>query len=384
MNLVKAFQQRLGWKIFISYVIVIAVLIIVLISAAIFVAPSAFSRHVAAMEQVEVAPPEDGGGSVDLEADLLANFREAINESLALAALAALIAAVSVSAFVSRRIVAPIREMMLASRHVAEGHYKERVELPGGMEGTQPDELGQLALSFNQMADRLQHTEEMRRRLIGDVAHELRTPLTTIQGSMEGLIDGILPAEDHVFQNIHREATRLQNLVRDLQALSKAESGTLVFNPEPVAPLDLVRRACARLERQYEEKGVGLLNEVPQHLPQVMVDEDRVGQVLLNLLGNALQYTPNGGQVRISAKQHAGFVEFSVTDDGIGIAREHLPHLFTRFFRVDKSRSRVGGGSGVGLTIARQLVEASGGRIWVHSAGPGKGSTFSFTLPVAM
>lgn len=384
MNLVKAFQQRLGWKIFISYVVVIAVLIIVLISAAIFVAPSAFSRHVAAMEQMAVTSSTDSASNADLEADLLANFRKAINESLALAAAAALIAAISVSVFVSRRIVAPIREMMYASRHIAEGHYDERVELPGGIEGAQPDELGQLALSFNQMADKLQHTEEMRRQLIGDVAHELRTPLTTIQGSLEGLIDGILPAEDHVFQNIHREATRLQNLVRDLQALSNAESGALAFDPEPVAPVDLVRRACTRLERQYEEKGVGLVNEVPQHLPLVMVDEDRIGQVLLNLLGNALQYTPGGGQVRISARQHTGFVEFSVTDDGIGIAREHLPHLFTRFFRVDKSRSRVGGGSGVGLTIARQLVEASGGRIWVHSAGPGKGSTFSFTLPVAI
>jgi histidine kinase len=274
--------------------------------------------------------------------------------------------------------------MMVASRRIAEGHYDERVQLPGGLVGAQPDELGELALSFNQMADRLQNTEEMRRQLIGDVAHELRTPLTTIQGSMEGLIDGILSPEDQVFQNVHREAERLQNLVRDLQALSKAESGALEFDSRPVYPIDLTGKACSQLERQYHEKGVELKNEVSGELPKVIVDEDRIGQVLLNLLGNALQYTPRGGQVRISAEQRGSFVEFSVEDSGVGLDHEHLPHVFTRFYRVDKSRSRVGGGSGIGLTIAKNLVEASGGQIWVHSPGIGKGSTFSFTLPQAM
>jgi two-component system sensor histidine kinase BaeS len=384
VNLLDTVRRHLGWKIFISYLVVIVVLIIVMISAAIFVAPSAFNRHLAAMEQMATATPADPGEGLDLEADLFANFREAINESLTIATVAALIAAITVSVFVSRRIVAPTRDMMVTSRRIAEGHYDERVELPGGLVGEQPDELGELALSFNQMADRLQNTEEMRRRLIGDVAHELRTPLTTIQGSMEGLIDGIFPAEDQVFQNVHREAERLQNLVRDLQALSKAESGALEFDPRSVKPMDLIGKACSQLERQYHEKGVELKNEVSGELPRVMADEDRIGQVLLNLLGNALQYTPSSGRVRISASQRGSFVEFSVEDSGIGIDPEHLPHVFTRFYRVDKSRSRVGGGSGIGLTIAKNLVEASGGRIWVHSPGVGKGSTFYFTLPKAM
>ncbi len=384
MTLISAIRRYLGWKIFISYLIVIVVLIIVMISAAVFVAPSAFNRHLMAMEQMTTETPTDTGESLDLESDLFANFREAINESLTIATVAALIVAIIVSIFVSRRIVSPIRDMMVASRRIADGHYDERVELPGGLVGAQPDELGELALSFNQMADKLQNTEEMRRQLIGDVAHELRTPLTTIQGSMEGLIDGILPAEVHIFQNVHREAERLQSLVRDLQALSKAESGALEFEPRPVKPIDLVGKACSQLERQYHEKVVGLTNEVPDELPRVMADEDRIGQVLLNLLGNALQYTPSGGQARISATQRGSFVEFSVEDSGIGIDPEHLPHVFTRFYRVDKSRSRVGGGSGIGLTIAKNLVEASGGRIWVRSPGVGKGSTFFFTLPEAM
>ena len=383
MTLIDAIRRYLGWKIFISYLVVIVVLIIVMISAAIFVAPSAFNRHLTAMEQMTTTSPTDPSESTDLESDLFANFREAINESLTIATVAALIAAIIVSVFVSRRIVAPIRDMMVASRRIAEGHYDERVELPGGLVGTQPDELGELALSFNQMADRLQNTEAMRRQLIGDVAHELRTPLTTIQGSMEGLIDGILPAEDQVFLNVHREAERLQNLVRDLQALSKAESGALEFDPQPVKPMDLIGKACSQLERQYHEKGVELVNEVSGELSRVMADEDRIVQVLLNLLGNALQYSPSGGLVRISASERDSHIEFSVEDTGIGIDAEHIPHVFTRFYRVDKSRSRVGGGSGVGLTIAKNLVEASGGRIWAHSPGLGQGSTFSFTLPKA-
>lgn len=384
MNLIDAFRRHLGWKIFLSYLVVIVVLIIVMITAAVFVAPSAFNRHLAAMEQMATTTPEDSGDGLDLEADLFENFREAIDESLAIATAAALFAAITVSIFVSRRIVAPVRDMMLASQRIAAGHFDERVDLPGGLAGEHHDELGELALSFNQMADRLQNTEEMRRRLIGDVAHELRTPLTTIQGSMEGLIDGILPLEDELFQNVHREAERLQNLVRDLQTLSKAESGALEFDPEPVRPSDLVGNVSSQLERQYHEKGVELTIEVNDQLPSVMADEDRIGQVLLNLLGNALQYTPAGGQVRISASQGGSDVEFSVQDSGIGIGPEHLPHVFTRFYRIDKSRSRVAGGSGIGLTIAKNLIEASGGRIWVHSSGAGKGSTFYFTLPQAM
>ncbi|MFA9406936.1 MAG: HAMP domain-containing protein, partial [Anaerolineales bacterium] len=191
MNLLASIRRHLGWKIFISYLVVILVLIIVMVSAAIFVAPSAFDRHLTAMEQMTAEDSTGDGEVTDLEADLFANFRVAINESLRLATIAAFIAAVTVSIFVSRRIVAPIRSMMNASQRIADGHYDERVDLPGGNIGEETDELGQLALSFNQMAEKLQHTEEMRRQLIGDVAHELRTPLTTIQGSMEGLIDGV-------------------------------------------------------------------------------------------------------------------------------------------------------------------------------------------------
>jgi histidine kinase len=383
MTWIVSFRRHLGWKILVSYLVVILVLITVMVSAAVFAAPSAFDRHLTVMEQMISGDPAAEGDGADLEADLLANFLTAINEALLLATGAAFAAAISISIFITRRIVAPIQRMMTASQSIADGHYDERVELPGGIVGEQMDELGQLALSFNRMAEKLEHTEEMRKRLIGDVAHELRTPLTTIQGSMEGLIDGVLPPDEEVFQNIHREATRLQSLVRDLQELSKVEAGSMRVDPEPVSPVELTRKACTLLERQFEEKGVRLQHEVSEELPLVLADSDRIGQVLLNLIGNALQYTPSDGWVRVTAFVGAAVVRFSVADSGIGIDSEHLPHVFTRFYRVDKSRSRVAGGSGIGLTIAKHLVEASGGRIWAESPGIGEGSTFSFTLPRA-
>jgi histidine kinase len=213
------------------------------------------------------------------------------------------------------------------------------------------------------------------------VAHELRTPLATIKGSMEGLLDGVLPAEAATFQQIYHEADRLQRLVYDLQELSRVEAGAFELKRRPAHIRDLVEATAARLGRQFEEKGVALETDVPADLPPVPLDEDRVGQVLINLVGNALQYTPSGGRVRVAACRQAGELRVAVSDSGIGIAPEHLSLIFTRFYRVDRSRSRAGGGSGIGLTIAKHLVEAHGGHIWAESAGPGQGSTFTFTLP---
>jgi histidine kinase len=288
---------------------------------------------------------------------------------------------VGVSLFVSRRIVTPVREMMLASRRIAEGHYSERVNVAGDPSRDELDELASLAVTFNQMAAKLEQIEATRRELIGNVAHELRTPLATIKGSMEGLIDGVLPAEAPTFQQIYREADRLQRLVSDLQELSRVESGAFDLNLKTLRVSDLVEATVARLGRQFDEKGVVLETDLPADLPRVRADEDRISQVLLNLAGNALQYTPAGGRVCVAARRRGNEVHLSVSDTGIGLAAEHLPYVFTRFYRVDKSRARVGGGSGIGLTIARHLVEAHGGHIWAESAGPGQGSTFTFSLP---
>jgi two-component system sensor histidine kinase BaeS len=378
MRLLSSIRRRLALKLFLSYMIIILVSVIVLATAVRLVTPGAFTRHLAVMSRMM------GDPAGTIEVNLFTNFRAGVTEALTVATLAAFVVAMLVSVFVSRQVVAPVQEMMHASQRVAEGHYDERVTVTGDIGRDELDELGELALSFNQMAARLERVENMRRQLIGDVAHELRTPLATIKGSMEGLIDGVLPPDAETFQQIHREAVRLQRLADDLQELSRVEAGAYELHRNLLAVSTLIADTRARLGRQFDEKGVMLKIEIPADLPPVLVDQDRIDQVLLNLAGNALQYTPEGGQVRITASQQRSEVLIAISDTGIGIPAEHLPYLFTRFYRVDKSRSRVGGGSGIGLTIARYLVEAHGGRIWAESPGPGQGSTFSFTLPVAI
>jgi histidine kinase len=273
--------------------------------------------------------------------------------------------------------------MMVASRYIAAGHYDERVNVPGNLSKDDLDELSQLALSFNQMAEKLEKVESMRRQLIGDVSHELRTPLTAIKGSMEGLMDGVLPENDETYMGIYREADRLQRLVNDLQELSRVEAGAYELDLHPLDVLVVISAVVKRLELQFKEKGVLLEVDVPDDLPSIQADEDRIGQVLLNLVGNALQFTPSGGSVVVSAAQRNKEIKISVSDTGIGISPEDIENIFTRFYRVDKSRSRAGGGSGIGLTISKYLVEAHGGRIWVESAGLDRGSTFTFSLPSA-
>jgi signal transduction histidine kinase len=377
MSIINRLRSQLGWKLLFSYLVIAVVAILALTSAIQFLAMGAFQQHVAAMAEAM------GNASAELKINLFTDFYRAMEESLALAIPISLLVAVGASIFVSRRVVSPVREMMVASQYIAEGRYHERVDVPGGADWDKLDELGRLAVSFNQMAAQLEQVENTRRELIGNVTHELRTPLSSIKGSMEGLIDGVLPAEPATFHQIYREADRLQRLVNDLQELSRVEAGAFEMNVRPVFIRDLVEATVARLGYQFEGKGVALSTDVPADLPPVLADPDRMGQVLLNLVGNALQYTSAGQRVRIVARRQGAEVRISVIDTGIGIAAEHLSLIFTRFYRVDRSRSRVGGGSGIGLTIARRLVEAHGGRIWAESPGLGKGSTFTFTLPLA-
>lgn len=367
-------QARFVWKLMASYLIVIIVGVITLAIAAESVVPTAFNRHMMGMGQMMRG---SGMGMQDMELDLFNSFRAAVTEALAVATAAAMVSAIAVSVFVSKRVVTPIRQMMRASRHIAAGHYHERVNV------VSEDELGQLARSFNQMAHSLEQTETMRRDLIANVTHELRTPLTSIKGYMEGLIDGVLSPEPGTYQQVYREADRLQRLVNDLQELSRVEAGAYELNRSPLQITKLIEQTAARLRPQFEEKGVNLELEIPTTGPTVLADEDRIGQVLLNLTGNALQYTPSGGTVTISVENQTSELLVTISDTGIGIATEHLPHLFTRFYRVDKSRSRAGGGSGIGLTIVKHLVEAHGGRVWAESKGTGQGSLFGFSLPVA-
>jgi histidine kinase len=375
-------RRRLGAKLFLSYLLIILVGVVALATATEFVVPQVFSGHLRAMRNSMMGHMM-GGFTVELENDLFVSFRRAVTQAVGIAALSAALVAILASFLVSRRVVAPVHQMMHASQRIAEGRYDERVAVPGSIASGDLDELGELALRFNQMAARLEQTEALRRQLIADVTHELRTPLTTIKGSMEGLIDGVLPRDEETYLQVYREADRLQRLVNDLQELSRVEAGAYELHRKLIAADQLIMTVVERLQRQYEDKGVQLTTEVPAGLPLVKVDEDRIGQVLLNLVGNALQHTPTGGRVEISATVAGPEIRFAIADSGEGVAAEHLPHIFTRFYRVDKSRSRAAGGSGIGLTIARHLVEAHGGRIWVESRGLGQGATFTFTIPAA-
>ena len=372
----RVLRRSLAWKVFFTYLIVITVFGIVLLSAAEIEMPRAFQRHLAAMAA-------EMGEAETLGADLFRNFRQALIDAVATAVVSATLLAVGLGYYTSRRVVAPIQEMLLATGRIANGHYQERIALQGRetSEGA-VDELGELALSFNRMAATLEHTESMRRELIGNVAHELRTPLTSIKGYMEGLMDGVLDADEVAFEKVFREADRLERLVSDLQELSRLEERAFRLTLGPLSVAAFVSTTVDRLRSQFEGKNVSLGVDLPQGLPQILGDEDRLGQVLLNLLGNALQYTPPGEWVRVSATRERDVVRISVTDEGIGIGREHLPHLFDRFYRADNSRSRPGGGSGIGLTIARHLVEAHGGEITASSQGLGRGSSFTFTVPM--
>jgi histidine kinase len=384
--MMKAIRAHLGVKLFLSYFAVILVGVLVLALTVPAILPQAFNRHLGNMGMMGGSGQGfgfgggQGPGNVPgqgMMGDLYSGFRDGVFEALGWAAVAAVLVAVLISLLFSRRILQPLREIMQASHRISEGHYDERVQVGGA------DELGQLAERFNQMAEKLHQVEAMRRQLIGDVSHELRTPLTAIKGSMEGLIDGVLPASDETYQQIHQEADRLNRLVDDLQELSRVESGAYELDLRPTQIAPLLETLLKRFRQQFGTKRIGLDLDLPAGLPSVLADEHRILQVLTNLTANALQYTPAGGTVAISAARTNGAIRITVRDTGAGIAPEHLTHLFDRFYRVDKSRSRAaGGGSGIGLTIAKHLVEAHGGKIWVESEGAGKGSAFSFTLPV--
>ncbi len=381
-------RSGLGLKLFASYLLVILISVSVVWFAAWLSLPRAYQRHLLLMEQsmgagmgLSMGKGQGKGGGVGAGGGMMAQyyqeFQKSFNESLLVAIVAASVVAGFASALISRGVLAPISSMSRASERIAEGRYDERVPQQSR------DELGQLAQSFNRMAERLEQVETMRRQLIGDVAHELRTPLTTIKGYAEGLMDAALPADEETFRQIHSEAERLNRLVDDLQELSRVESRAIPLDIRRTDAAAVVGVVVKRMKPQFEAKGVTLTTSLPAEGAAFLADEGRAVQILTNLVGNALQHTPAGGKVEISVQRERDEAKVSVRDTGEGIEAEHLPRIFDRFYRADKSRSRARGGSGVGLTIAKGLAEAQGGRIWAESEGKNKGSAFHFTLPIA-
>jgi signal transduction histidine kinase len=290
--------------------------------------------------------------------------------------LVAVAIAVALAFILSRHTLAPVKALTSAAERLGRGDFSQRVQIKDR------GELGELAQTFNSMASDLERAEKLRQNMVADVAHELRTPLSNIQGYLEALRDGVVKPDKETIRSLYEEASLLSRLIDDLQELSLAEAGELKLALRTEDMGELIRQAVAAVEAQKKAKRVSIILEVPQVLPLVNIDSKRIGEVLRNLLENAVAHTAKGDTITVAAKPRDNWVEVSVTDTGEGIPTEELPNIFERFYRVDKSRARATGGSGLGLTIAKRLVEAHGGKIKVQSQ-PGKGSRFAFTVPVA-
>lgn len=369
-------SRSLGAKLFFSHFLVALIATFTLLTALYLIAPVIFGRLMTGMMgsggMMRPSQMEGMMGSVGRAFGLTLLYSLLVGGSVA-----AVLATVS-SLFVARRIVGPLEWMSAATRRIAAGRYGERV--PVG----EPDEIGALSESFNSMAASLEAAEQKRLELIGDVSHELRTPLSTLQGYMEGLMEGVVEPSEETWALLYGEAERMRRTVDDLRRLSQAEAGQLDLRTTAVYPGEVVRIATERMAPLFDEKGVELKEALPEDLPPVSADGDRVVQVMTNLLSNALRHTPTGCRVGVETQVQGNTVVFGVEDAGEGISAGDLPHVFERFYRAEKSRSRseARGGSGLGLAISKAFVEAMGGRIWAESPGPGKGATFSFSLPI--
>jgi signal transduction histidine kinase len=361
----------LAARLFIAQVLVVIAGAVTLWVVAEIVGPPVFRSHL------------DGAGvalSRDASAQVQDAFASASTIAVTLAVLAALLAALAVSAYISQRIAGAVRDLAGAARLVAEGRYDARVPSP-----RMGAEFGMLADSFNVMAGRLDSIETTRRRILSDLAHEMRTPVATIEAYVEGLEDGLASLDAETAAVLRAQTSRLTRLAEDLGAVSRAEEQVDDLQRHVVAPADLAATAVAAAADAYAAKGVDLVVDLSGALPPVDVDPDRIGQVLANLLNNALRHTPHGGAVAVRLVQpDPGRLEIAVADTGEGIDAEHLPHVFERFYRADDARDQAHGGSGIGLSIAKAFVEAHGGSIGVSSPGLGGGTTFAVSLPTAV
>lgn len=303
------------------------------------------------------------------------DFLRSVNLSILVTAAAVGVLGLVLGSLLFRQITSPLRDLSQAAEAIAAGQLGRSVKVKTD------DEIGRLAQSFNHMAESLAQAEIQRRNMVADIAHELRTPLTVVQGNLEALLDGVYDLNLENVAAIHRQSTLLSRLVADLGDLALAEAGELRLEWQPVNLPALVTQVNRGLETQAQGKGVSLQDDTPEVTPPIHGDEQRLKQVLFNLISNALRHTPTGGTITTSVEVKENRVVVSVRDTGSGIPPEQLPHVFERFFRADRSRARATGGSGLGLTIAKRIVEAHGGQIWVQS-WLGAGSTFAFSLPI--
>lgn len=281
--------------------------------------------------------------------------------------------ALVVGVFLARMLTRPIKDLTTAARRMAEGELEQQVAVRS------QDEIGELAQAFNLMSQQIARANQLRRQMTADIAHDLRTPLTVIAGYIESMRDGVLQPTPQRLDLIYQEIERLQKMVSDLRMLSQADAGELNLYPRPIPPLALLRRAASLFQHHADQAGVRLRVEEGAETRLIRVDEDRMMQVMDNLISNALRYTPPGGEVTLRVRQELNRVILQVEDTGSGIPPEDLPRIFERFQRVDASRHSESGGSGLGLAIVKALVEAQGGKVIAESE-VGKGTRISISF----
>jgi two-component system OmpR family sensor kinase/two-component system sensor histidine kinase BaeS len=345
-------------------------------------------------EAIQVAGQKAGtvlvGAARPLPGTPADEFLRALNNSILVAVLAAGAAAMVLGSLLFFQITAPLRNLKAAAGAIAAGDLTQRVQV------RTRDELGDLGLVFNNMAESLSRVEAQRRQMVADVAHELRTPLSVMQANLEAMQDGILPLDAGEIASLHEETVLLSRLVADLHLLSLAEAGQLKLERVKIEPGELVRKSTERLYQRAQERGVEINVKPSPPLPPVSADAGRINQGMVNLVSNALRYTDPGGKITVrvetppeAAVRSVPEVLVSVTDTGCGIPESDLPHIFDRFYRADKSRTRASGGSGLGLAIVKYIVEAHGGRVWAESPArtaaqkQDRGTRISFTLPLS-
>jgi signal transduction histidine kinase len=363
----RSWRSSLGSRLLVGHLLVVAAGAVTLAAVALAVAPGLFHDHV--RDRLGVLP-DDVVDHLDMA------FQEAVLVALAVAVTAAVAAAIGISVLATMRIARPVRALAHAAQRIRAGAYEIRAPV------SDVDELGSLATAFNQMAVSLEATERRRSELIADLEHELRTPLATIEGYVEGLADGVVEPGPRTWEVLEAQTHRLRRLVEDLSALSRAEERAATLQLRRVDPAELVRSAVAAAEPAYAAKGVRLRDDAPADLPGVEVDVDRIGEVLGNLLANALRHTPPAGVVTVAARPIPAGVRLTVSDTGEGIDPRDRPRVFDRFYRGERSRARSGDeGSGIGLTIARALVEAHGGAIRLADDQSAQGTRIQIDLP---
>lgn len=342
-------KHRLLWKLLlINIVPVIAVVVLVIWLAIDQLAADYFMDL---MKKYEISPTE-----------IHQMFLTSIHHYLIWASLAALALAFLLSFLLTRRVLRPLSQMTSIAGAMAAGSFNARVDV------TSRDEVGQLGVAFNRMADGLERIEQLRRTMVADVAHELRTPLTNLRGYLEALNDQVIPPSGATFQMLQAEVLRLVRLVEDLQQLAKADAARVYLNREELSLPEVIGQMAVLYRLKLQQKNIDLQTHFDPAVHDIVADRSRLLQALRNLMENACQYTPEGGRIRIATERFEEGVRVIFANSGVGISQADLPLIFERFFRADRSRSRAAGGAGIGLAIVKELIEAHGGRVSAESS----------------